>query len=88
MSYNKVNRTKGNRKHTQRKSNVSRFRLKGGLEMEKYLTCEQVAERYGVKVITVWAWIREKKLPAIRIGKGYRVKPEDLEAFEEARRTK
>ena len=61
---------------------------KGGLEMEKYLTCEQVAERYGVKVITVWAWIREKKLPAIRIGKGYRVKPEDLEAFEEARRTK
>jgi excisionase family DNA binding protein len=88
MSYNKVNRTKGNRKHTQRKFNISRFRLKGGLEMEKYLTCEQVAERYGVKVITVWAWIREKKLPAIRIGKGYRVKPEDLEAFEEARRTK
>ena len=66
----------------------SRFRLKGGLEMEKLLTCEQVAERYGVKVITVWAWIRDKKLPAIRIGKGYRVKPEDLEAFEEARRTK
>ncbi len=56
--------------------------------MEKLLTCEQVAERYGVKVTTVWAWIREKKLPAIRIGKGYRVKLEDLEAFEEARRTK
>ena len=56
--------------------------------MEKLLTCSQVAERYGVKVITVWAWIREKKLPAIRIGKGYRVKPEDLEAFEKARRTK
>jgi excisionase family DNA binding protein len=57
-------------------------------KLEKYLTCEQVAERYGVKVMTVWAWIREKKLPAIRIGKGYRVKPEDLEAFEETRRTK
>jgi len=57
-------------------------------KLEKYLTCEQVAERYGVKVITVWAWIREKKLPAIRIGKGYRIKPEDLEAFEETRRTK
>ena len=27
--------------------------------MEKYLTCEQVAENH-VKVITVWAWIREK----------------------------
>ena len=56
--------------------------------MEKYLTCEQVAEKYGVKVITVWAWIREKKLPAIRIGRGYRIRPEDLEAFEEARKTK
>jgi len=56
--------------------------------MEKYLTCEQVAEKYGVKVVTVWAWIREKKLPAIRIGKGYRIRPEDLEAFEAARKTK
>ena len=35
-----------------------------------------------------WAWIREKKLPAIRIGKGYRIRPEDLEAFEAARKTK
>jgi len=64
------------------------FVLQGGVEMEKYLTCEQVAERYGVKVITIWAWIREKKLPAIRIGKGYRIRPEDLEAFEAARKTK
>ncbi len=56
--------------------------------MEKYLSCEQVAEKYGVKVITVWAWIREKKLPAIRIGKGYRITPEDLAEFEAARKTK
>lgn len=56
--------------------------------MEKYLSCEQVAEKYGVKLITVWAWIREKKLPAIKIGKMYRIKPSDLEAFEEARKTK
>lgn len=56
--------------------------------MEKYLTCEQVAERYGVKVITVWAWIREKKLRAIKTGKMYRVKPDDLAEFEAARMTK
>lgn len=56
--------------------------------MEKLLTCEQVAEKYGVKLITVWAWIREKKLPAIKIGKMYRVKPSDLAEFEEARKTK
>lgn len=56
--------------------------------MEKYLNCEQVAEKFGVKIITVWAWIREKKLPAIKLGKGYRITPEDLKVFEESRKTK
>lgn len=56
--------------------------------MEKYLTCDDVAERYGVKKITVWSWIREKKLNAIQTGKIYRVRPEDLRDFEEARSTK
>lgn len=52
--------------------------------MEKLLTCEQVAERYSVKVITVWEWIKSKKLPAIKIagGRHYRVRPDDLAAFE------
>lgn len=56
--------------------------------MEKYLTCEQIAQKYDVKLITVWAWIREKKLPAIKIGKMYRIKPEDLAEFEAARMTR
>lgn len=56
--------------------------------MEKYLSCEEVAEKFGVKLITVWAWIREKKLPAIKIGKMYRITPKDLEEFEMSRRTK
>lgn len=56
--------------------------------MEKYLTCEQIAEKYGVKLITVWAWIREKKLPAVKIGKMYRIRPEDLKKFENDRMTK
>lgn len=50
--------------------------------MEKFYTCEQVAERYGVKISTVWSWIREKKLRANRIGKLYRITPEQLEDFE------
>lgn len=57
--------------------------------MEKLLTCEQVAERYSVKVITVWEWIKSKKLPAIKIagGRYYRVRPDDLAAFEKQYRT-
>lgn len=50
-------------------------------------TCEQVADRYGVKVITVWDWIRKKKLNAIKLGREYRVTEEDLIQFEEERKT-
>ena len=55
--------------------------------MEKLYTCEDVAERYGVKVTTVWDWIREQKLPAIQIGKSYRVQEIDLSTFEKENRT-
>ncbi|MBQ7385007.1 MAG: helix-turn-helix domain-containing protein [Ruminococcus sp.] len=55
--------------------------------MEMFYSCEQVADRYGVKISTVWAWIREKKLPAVKIGRTYKVKAEDLEAFEKSNQT-
>ena len=55
--------------------------------MLKMYTCGEIAERYGVNIITVWKCIRLKKLPAIRIGKEYRIKEEDLKEFEESRRT-
>lgn len=52
--------------------------------MEKLLTCEQVAERYSVKIITVYDWIKSKKLPAVKVGgRVYRIRAEDLEAFEQ-----
>lgn len=55
--------------------------------MEKCYTCEEISQRYDIKVITVWEWIRKGKLPAIKIGKSYRVRPEDLKRFEEERKT-
>lgn len=55
--------------------------------MPNYYTCEEIAQMYKVKVITVWDWIRRKKLSAIKIGRDYRVKPDDLEKFEKERRT-
>lgn len=54
--------------------------------MEKIYSCAEVAERYGVKVTTVWEWIRIGKLAAIAIGgKRYRVKESDLNRFEESK---
>ena len=55
--------------------------------MSNMYTCEQVAQRYGVKTLTVWDWIRKKKLPAIKLGRDYRIRQEDLDAFEQARLT-
>lgn len=55
--------------------------------MSKMYTCEEVADRYKVKVITVWDWIRQKKLNAIKIGREYRINEKDLIKFEDERRT-
>ena len=55
--------------------------------MSELLNCRQVAERYGIETLTVWDWIRKKKLPAIKIGKEYRIRAEDLEEFESRRST-
>lgn len=56
--------------------------------MSPLFTCEEVAERYKVKVITVWEWIRQKKLGAIKLGREYRITEDDLVAFENSRRVK
>lgn len=39
--------------------------------MEKMMNCKSVAELFGVKVPTVRAWIKAKKLEAIRIGRDF-----------------
>ena len=71
--------------HYNTKPNKSQ--VKGVILLDKYFTCEEIAERYGVKVATVWDWIRQKKLPAISIGKIYRIKESDLLEFEQSNKT-
>mgnify|MGYP003623243750 CR=1 FL=1 len=56
--------------------------------MDKLYTAQQVADRYSVPLPTVWRWIREKKLVAIRPGKEYRIREADLLAFEESSATR
>ncbi|MBP3888573.1 MAG: helix-turn-helix domain-containing protein [Cellulosilyticum sp.] len=54
--------------------------------MSKLFTCEEIAERYSVKIITVWDWIRKGKLSAMKVGKQYRITEQDIISFEEKSR--
>lgn len=55
--------------------------------MDNLYTCDEIAARYDVSIFTVWDWIKKKKLPALKIGREYRITQTDLVAFEEARKT-
>jgi excisionase family DNA binding protein len=47
---------------------------------EEFLTPQEIATRLKLTEATIWRWIRERKLPAIKVGpKVYRVKKEDYE---------
>ncbi len=50
--------------------------------MEARYTAQDVADRYQVKLITVYDWIRRGKLKAMRIGKKYFITPEAIAKFE------
>lgn len=48
----------------------------------RYYTCEQVASILQVNVETVWRWIRDERLPAVRISKNmYRISCIELDNF-------
>jgi excisionase family DNA binding protein len=63
----------------------------------RYLTLAEAAERLGVEYKTIYNLVRNGDLPAGKVGRIYRIRPEDLDAFfdrqkqavaEEARRTR
>lgn len=60
---------------------------KGSERMNNIYGCEEIANRYGVRIETVWDWIRNKKLTAMKIGKSYKVREDDLKKFEESNLT-
>lgn len=46
---------------------------------EPYLTAKEVAAHYGVKVQTIWKWIKQGKIPAYKLGSRiYRFKRSEL----------
>ena len=49
--------------------------------MKKYLSLEEVAEMLGVNYQLIYKLVRARELPAIRLGRVYRVEQGDLEAY-------
>lgn len=51
---------------------------------QKFLTPQQVADRLQISRVTVLDYLRKGRLKGHRVGKLWRIKEEDLEAFLEA----
>ncbi len=49
--------------------------------MERLLTPEQAAERLAVSPKSVRAWLRQGRLIGVRVGRLWRIRERDLEAF-------
>ncbi len=50
-------------------------------QISEYYSIQEVADKLNVAYLTVYRWIRAKKLPAIKAGKQYRIKKEKLDIF-------
>lgn len=51
---------------------------------DKVLTPEQVAERLQVVPKTIYRWLNDGRLEGIKLGRLWRVREDDLEAFLQA----
>ncbi len=56
------------------------------MEKEEYYSIEEVAKMLKVAYLTVYRWVQSKKLSAVKAGKQYRVKKEELDKFLQKRK--
>lgn len=53
-------------------------------EPDRYLSTTEVAQQLGFSLQTIRDWIEAKKLPAIQIGRRYRIRQSDVERIAES----
>jgi len=58
------------------------------MSSDDFLTVPEVAERLRVRTMTIYRWIEAGKLPALQVGKHYRIRAGDLEAMLEDSRVR
>ena len=51
---------------------------------DQLLTAAEVADQLRVSTMTIYRLIRRGELPAVRVGRNYRVRGRDLDAFLDA----
>ncbi len=56
--------------------------------MDKFLTVKEISEKLQVHWQTVLTYIKSGKLRAVKLGRGYRVDPDDFTKFIEGMKTK
>jgi len=48
---------------------------------DEYYSIQEVADKLKVAYLTVYRWVRAKKLHAVKAGKQHRISKDDLETF-------
>ena len=48
---------------------------------DEYYSIEETAKMLKVAYLTVYRWVRARKLNALKAGKQYRIRKEDLDRF-------
>jgi len=54
---------------------------------KQFFTPSEVAKELQLNLLTIYKYIRNKKLLAIMFGRNYRIKKEDLDKFIESNKT-
>jgi len=58
------------------------------MQIENFFTVEEVAKKLQVHWQSVLNYIKQGKLRALKLGRGYRIDPKDLDIFIEQMKTK
>jgi len=63
------------------------FRVNNGLSKSRFLTVQEVADLMRVSSMTVYRLIKAGELPAVRVGRSFRVSEPDVDAYLSSRYT-
>jgi excisionase family DNA binding protein len=69
------------------RAGVGSFRVGNGLSKSRFLTVQEVADLMRVSSMTVYRLIKAGELPAVRVGRSFRVSEPDVDAYLASRYT-